>query len=126
MPTAPAADPSADLRSLLDTGKLSPVSAVCEQVLGRTVDPRTVLRWSLTGRAGLRLPTVRGVRRVHLTTEGAFRAWLQATSGDEITAQSKVPPPASTLAPKDAVADAVLASFGLGRNQRGKRQAVTA
>lgn len=44
---------------------------ISERVLGRIVDSRTALRWSVFGRASVPLPTVRGVRRVHCTTVAA-------------------------------------------------------
>jgi hypothetical protein len=68
------------------TGRVESVPDVAERVLGHRVCPRTALRWSVHGRDGVRLPTVRGPRRARFTTEAAFRWWLSATSGDPTAA----------------------------------------
>lgn len=108
----------ADLTHLLADGELRPVPLVAERVLGRPVDPRTALRWAIHGRRGVRLPTVRGARCRRCTTEGALRAWLLVTSDMPAAAA-----PAAPAAParRDAVDDAVLSTFGLGRGQRGAK-----
>lgn len=86
---------------LLDSGPLLPVARVAELVLGEPVAPRTILRWSLGGRRGVPLPTRRGRRRKHVTTESAFRWWIAATSGAA---------PASPLTEADA---ATLSRWGV-------------
>ena len=68
----------------LSVGQLLPVSVIAERVLGEGVTPRTALRWCIHGRAGHRLPTRRGRRRVLCTTEESFRAWLAVTSGGPV------------------------------------------
>lgn len=72
----------APIAALLADGPIHPVAAVVAAELGKPVTPRTVLRWAVTGRRGLLLPTVRGLRLQHCTTASAFRAWLSATSDD--------------------------------------------
>ena len=104
------------LETLLAGGLLEPVPVVAEQVLGHRVASRTALRWSLVGRNGVRLPTVRGCRRVHCTTVAAFRSWLEASSADGRTLAA-TDPRETGLVRTDQVADAVLASFGLGRDK---------
>ncbi len=89
--------------------------SIAEQVLGHRVVARTALRWALAGRNGVRLPTVRGCRRVRCTTVAAFRSWLEASSAEQQLPAPVSRPPAGQVA-TDEVADAVLKSFGLGRD----------
>lgn len=106
------------LAALLTNGPLEPVSVVAEQVLGHRVVARTALRWALAGRNGVRLPTVRGCRRIRCTTVAAFRSWLEASSAEQQLPASESRPLAGHVA-TDEVADAVLKSFGLGRDNGG-------
>lgn len=93
------------IRGALAEGQLRPVPAIAEAELGHAVDPRTVLRWAVNGRAGVKLPTIRGTRRRHYTTCAAFRAWLAATSGVPVSAGATPP------TDRDDAADAVLAAL---------------
>lgn len=100
-----------DLQRELDLGQLVPVATVAESVLGHVVSRQTALRWAMVGRSGVRLPCRRGRNRQLVTTEQAFRRWLDATSDL----------PASCPAPqRDKGADAILQGFGLPRaSKRG-------
>lgn len=112
---------SSDLAALLHDGPLLLVPVAAELVLGHTIDPRTACRWGNAGRGGIRLPTLRGRRRSRLTTAACLRAWLAATS--DWPQATTVRPAARTATPsRDAAADAVLSSFGLGRKQREVRK----
>lgn len=110
-----------DLSALLSEGELCPVPRIAERVLGRPVDPRTALRWAIAGRRGVRLPTVRGARCRRCTTERALRAWLLATSDLPPAATADRAAPVA-VARRAVVDDAVLASYGLGRQPQGGRK----
>ena len=92
---------SVDLDSML-----LPVGDVAQIVLGRAVCQRTILRWVISGRAGHRLPALRGVRRQHVCTVPTFRRWIAETSGQTDVAQG--------FHRNDAAADAALAAMGIG------------
>ncbi len=83
MPLSTPNEPSPavqELRLRLEAGQLEPVGAVIERVLGEAISGVTLARWCEVGRAGIRIPTVRGARLKRLTTESAFRHWLSVTS----------------------------------------------
>lgn len=116
MPKSTLRTPSpTSLTHLLHEGVLVPVSAAAKATLGDEFSSKTVLRWSVVGRNGVLLPTMRGRLRSRVTTVAAFRAWLALSSGAPIAAAAST----AVAQRQAAVDDAVLASHGLGRQQRG-------
>lgn len=115
MPKSTLRTPSpTSLTHLLHEGVLVPVSAAAKATLGDEVSPKTALRWSVVGRNGVLLPTMRGRLRSRVTTVAAFRAWLALSSGAPIAAVAS-----NAAAQRQAAADdAILASHGLGRERR--------
>lgn len=102
--------PSQAQSRLENRSQLVPVAEAAEQVLGHRVTNRTALRWAIAGRAGVKLPTVRGIRGTRCTTVEQFREWLAASSGN--------PSPASAPDLRDPAADAGLAALGIGGARR--------
>lgn len=100
---------------LLEVGSLAPVPSIAAEVLGHRPSEGAVTRWSGHGRAGVKLPTLRGVRRKRYTTAACFRAWLELTSGTAPTAEAA----AQAVPASDPAADAILASMSprLGRRK---------
>lgn len=90
------------------TDRLMTVSEAAEAVLGRSVTARSALRWAIHGRSGVRLPTVRGIRGQRCCTVATFRAWLVASSGDDVTATD-------ATSRTDPAADAGLRALGVRR-----------
>jgi hypothetical protein len=95
--------------AMLATGeRLEPITAVAA-AFGVEVCAKSAIRWCLSGRKGIRLPSVK-LGRQRFTTRSAFVAWLDATNQQPAPAQ----PPGLGI----AEADEVLASFGLPRGDK--------
>lgn len=106
-PVAPKAARGVASAMLAAGERLEPITAVAAS-FGVEVCAKSAIRWCLSGRRGIRLPSVK-LGRQRFTTRSAFVAWLDATN------QQPGEQPAGLGI---AEADEVLASFGLPREAR--------
>ena len=98
-------------RMLADGERLVPVVKAAE-LLGIVIGPRTAMRWSITGRHGIRLATVRAGDRRLRTTLSELRRWLAAVSEAEARLRGLGEP---LPAIDDVASERILQAHGLGR-----------